>query len=67
MLFVRVQIVGFRIMLLQGATISAVPHFQYDRIIPITMRIGRTKTTMRTNVILTTMNIGKAGEKMTIK
>ena len=32
---------------------------------PITMLIGRTKTTMQTNAIRTTMSIGTAGKKMT--
>ena len=31
---------------------------------PITMLIGLTKTTMRTNAIRTTMSIGIAGKKM---
>ena len=37
------------------------------RTIPITMRIGRTKTIMQTNVIQITMSIGIAGKMTTIK
>ena len=39
-------------------------HIMQIKTTPITMLIGRTKTTMQTNAIRTTMSIGIAGKKM---